>query len=81
MFNEITKTIEWGGRCLELKTGKIARQADGAVLAKMGDSIVLCTTVSAKEIKKDVNFLPLTIHYREMAYSAGKIPGLTKSSW
>ena len=75
MFNEITKTIEWGGRTLELKTGKIARQADGAVMVRMGDSVVLCTAVSAKEKKEDIGFFPLTVHYREMAYAAGKIPG------
>ncbi len=75
MFNEITKTIEWGGKTLELKTGKIARQADGAVMVRMGDSVVLCTAVSAKEPKEDIGFFPLTVHYREMAYAAGKIPG------
>lgn len=75
MFNEITKTVEWGGRRLELKTGKIARQADGAVMVKMGESVVLCTAVSSREVKENRNFFPLTVHYREMAYSAGKIPG------
>ncbi len=75
MFNEITKTIEWGGRTLELQTGKIARQADGAVIVKSGGSVVLCTAVSAKEMKEGVNFFPLTVHYREMSFAAGKIPG------
>ncbi|RYE06576.1 MAG: polyribonucleotide nucleotidyltransferase [Rickettsiaceae bacterium] len=75
MFNEIIKTIEWGGKQLTLTTGKIARQADGAVMVRMGDSIVLCTAVSSKEPKEGVNFFPLTVHYREMASAAGKIPG------
>ncbi|WPY00777.1 Polyribonucleotide nucleotidyltransferase [Candidatus Trichorickettsia mobilis] len=75
MFNEIVKKIEWDGKTLELRTGKIARQADGAVLVTMGDSVVLCTTVSNKEIKEGVSFFPLTVHYREMAFAAGKIPG------
>jgi len=75
MFNEVTKTIEWGGKTLELKTGKIARQSDGAVMVRMGDSVVLCTAVSAKEAKEGIGFFPLTVHYREMAFAAGKIPG------
>lgn len=75
MFEETTKTIEWGGKTLELKTGKIGRQADGAVMARLGDSVVLCTATSAKEVKEGVNFFPLTVHYREMAFAAGKIPG------
>ncbi|MCC8368524.1 MAG: polyribonucleotide nucleotidyltransferase [Rickettsia endosymbiont of Oxypoda opaca] len=75
MFNEITKTIEWGGKTLEISTGKIARQADGAVMVKMGNSVLLCTAVSAKEAKEGIGFFPLTTHYREMAGAAGKIPG------
>jgi polyribonucleotide nucleotidyltransferase len=75
MFEEITKTIEWGGKTLELATGKIARQADGAVTVKMGDSVLLCTAVSAKEPKEGIGFFPLTVHYKEMAFAAGKIPG------
>jgi len=75
MFNEITKTIEWSGKTLELSTGKIARQADGAIMVKMGDSILLCTAVSAKEARDGIGFFPLTVHYKEMAFAAGKIPG------
>lgn len=75
MFNEITKKIKWGNKDLELTTGKIARQADGAVMVKSGGSMVLCTAVSAKEMKDGINFFPLTVHYREMAFAAGKIPG------
>ncbi|MFU7502683.1 MAG: polyribonucleotide nucleotidyltransferase [Candidatus Tisiphia sp.] len=75
MFEEITKTIELGGKLLELTTGKIARQADGAVMVKMGGSVLLCTAVSSKEVKEGIGFFPLTVHYKEMAFAAGKIPG------
>lgn len=75
MFNEIIKKIEWNGETLELSTGKIARQADGAVLIKMGNSVVLCTTVSDKNAKEGIDFFPLTVNYQERAYAAGKIPG------
>lgn len=75
MFNEIKKVINWDGIDLELSTGKIARQSDGAVIVKMADSVVLCTAVSSEKAKEDASFFPLTVHYREMAYAAGKIPG------
>ncbi|AFC69752.1 polyribonucleotide nucleotidyltransferase [Rickettsia amblyommatis] len=75
MFNEITKSITWNGKVLELSTGKIARQADGAVTVKMGNSVLLCTAVVANKAKEGIGFFPLTINYREMAYAAGKIPG------
>lgn len=75
MFNEVVKKIDWNGEVLELSTGKIARQADGAVMVKMGKSVVLCTAVSARKAKADANFFPLTVHYQEKAYAAGKIPG------
>jgi polyribonucleotide nucleotidyltransferase len=75
MFKETIKEIKWGAGTLTLKTGKIARQSDGAVIASMGDTVVLCTTVSAKKVKEDATFFPLTVHYREMAFAAGKIPG------
>ncbi len=75
MFNEIIKTVEWGGKTLELSTGKIARQADGAVTVKMGNSVLLCTAVTSAKAKEGIGFFPLTINYREMAYAAGKIPG------
>lgn len=74
-MNEITKTIKWGDKALELSVGKVASQADGAVIVSMGESVVLCTTVAAKEVKEGIGFFPLTVNYREMAYSAGKIPG------
>ncbi|ADE30032.1 polyribonucleotide nucleotidyltransferase [Rickettsia prowazekii] len=75
MFNEITKSVMWNGQVLEISTGKIARQANAAVTVKMGNSILLCTCVVANKVKDGIGFFPLTINYREMAYSAGKIPG------
>ncbi len=75
MFKEKVKKIEWAGGLLELSTGKIARQADGSVMVRMGDSIVHCSSVSAKEKKEGIDFFPLTVHYREMASAVGKIPG------
>src|SRR2546421_8206971 len=67
--------LEWGGRKLVLETGKIARQADGAVVASYGESKVLATVVASKEPKEGIDFLPLTCNYFEKAYAAGRIPG------
>ncbi|MFN7039525.1 MAG: polyribonucleotide nucleotidyltransferase [Alphaproteobacteria bacterium] len=75
MVNIVKKEIEWGGRKLSIETGKIARQADGAVMIKYGGTEVLCTVVAQKHIKEDCNFFPLTVNYIEMAFAAGKIPG------
>ncbi|MBW3097640.1 polyribonucleotide nucleotidyltransferase [Pseudohoeflea coraliihabitans] len=75
MFDTHKVEIEWGGRPLTLETGKIARQADGAVLATYGESVVLATVVSAKEAKPGQDFFPLTVNYQEKTYAAGKIPG------
>jgi polyribonucleotide nucleotidyltransferase len=75
MFKTFRKEIEWGGRKLILETGKIARQADGAVLATYGETTVLCTAVGAKAPKPGVDFFPLTVNYQEKAFAAGKIPG------
>ena len=75
MFNVVTKSIQWGGRTLTLETGKIARQADGSVLATYGNTVVLCTVVAAKTAKAGVDFFPLTVNYQEKAFAAGKIPG------
>ncbi len=75
MFNYFRKELEWGGRKLVLETGKIARQADGAVLVSYGDTIVLCTAVGAKNVKPGQDFFPLTVNYQEKAFAAGKIPG------
>jgi polyribonucleotide nucleotidyltransferase len=73
--NYFRKDIAWGGQLLTLETGKIARQADGAVLARLGDTIVLCTVVGARNVKPGQDFFPLTVNYQEKAFAAGKIPG------
>lgn len=75
MFNTHKIEIEWAGRRLILETGRIARQADGAVLATYGETVVLATVVSTKEPKPDQDFFPLTVNYQEKAYAAGRIPG------
>jgi polyribonucleotide nucleotidyltransferase len=75
MFNYFRKELDWGGRKLVLETGKMARQADGAVLISYGDTIVLCTAVGAKSVKPGQDFFPLTVNYQEKAFAAGKIPG------
>ncbi len=75
MFNVHREVIEWAGRKLVLETGKIARQADGAVLATYGETSVLATVVSMKEPKPGQDFFPLTVNYQEKAFAAGKIPG------
>ena len=75
MFNYFRKELQWGGRTLVLETGKIARQADGAVLARYGDTIVLCTAVGVRSAKPGQDFFPLTVNYQEKAFAAGKIPG------
>ncbi len=75
MFEVVRKEMMWGGRKLVLETGKIARQADGAVVATYGDTVVLCTVVGAKSAKPGQDFFPLTVHYQEKTFAAGKIPG------
>src|SRR5277367_3900157 len=75
MFNYFRKELDWGGRKLVLETGKIARQADGAVLVSYGETIVLCTAVGVKSSKPGQDFFPLTVNYQEKAFAAGKIPG------
>jgi polyribonucleotide nucleotidyltransferase len=75
MFNYFRKELDWGGRKLVLETGKIARQADGAVMVSYGETIVLCTAVGAKSAKPGQDFFPLTVNYQEKAFAAGKIPG------
>jgi polyribonucleotide nucleotidyltransferase len=75
MFNHVRKELDWGGRTLVLETGKIARQADGAVLVTYGDTIVLCTAVGVRSVKPGQDFFPLTVNYQEKAFAAGKIPG------
>jgi polyribonucleotide nucleotidyltransferase len=75
MFSIHRNEIDWGGRTLVLETGRIARQADGAVLCTYGDTIVLCTVVGQRTPKAGINFFPLTVNYQEKTFAAGKIPG------
>ncbi|MDQ0325378.1 polyribonucleotide nucleotidyltransferase [Rhodopseudomonas julia] len=75
MFDHQTVEIEWAGRPLRLETGKVARQADGAVVATYGETTVLATVVSEKEPKPGFDFFPLTVNYQEKYYAAGRIPG------
>ena len=75
MFNIDVEEIEWGGKKLRLETGRMARQADGAVLATYGETTVLATAVAARTEKPGIDFFPLTVNYQEKTYAAGKIPG------
>ena len=75
MFNYFRKELDWGGRKLVLETGKVARQADGAVLVTYGETVVLCTAVGVRTPKPGQDFFPLTVNYQEKAFAAGKIPG------
>src|SRR6266853_188307 len=75
MFDIHRVELDWGGRKLVLETGKIARQADGAVVASYGESKVLATGGAAKEPREGIDFLPLTVDYQEKFYAAGRIPG------
>ena len=75
MFNYFRKELEWGGRKLVLETGKIARQADGAVMATYGGTTVLAAVVFEKQPKPGLDFFPLTVNYQEKTFAAGKIPG------
>ncbi|HWA88408.1 MAG TPA: polyribonucleotide nucleotidyltransferase [Rhizomicrobium sp.] len=75
MFNIVREEMEWGGRTLTLETGRVARQADGAVIATYGETVVLATVVGASAPREGVDFFPLTVNYQERYYAAGKIPG------
>ena len=75
MFNVTRKSIQWGQETLTLETGKIARQADGSVIATLGETSVMANVTFAKEAKPGQDFFPLTVHYQEKTYAAGKIPG------
>ena len=75
MFDIQREKLELGGRELVLETGRIARQADGAVFASWGETTVLATVVAAKAAKPGQDFFPLTVHYQEKAFAAGRIPG------
>src|ERR1700740_706283 len=75
MFDIHRVELDWGGRKLTLETGRVARQADGAVLASYGETTVIATVVAAKQPKPGTDFLPLTVNYQEKFYAAGRIPG------
>jgi polyribonucleotide nucleotidyltransferase len=75
MFNIQKVETQWGGKTLTLETGRIARQADGAVLATLGETVVLCAVTAAKSVKEGQDFFPLTVHYQEKFSAAGRIPG------
>ena len=75
MFDVKKVETEWGGQKLTLETGRVARQADGAVLAQLGDTVVLCAVTAAKSVREGQDFFPLTVHYQEKYSAAGRIPG------
>jgi polyribonucleotide nucleotidyltransferase len=75
MFDVKNVSLEWGGQTLTLETGKVARQADGAVMATLGETVVLCAVTAAKSVKEGQDFFPLTVHYQEKYSAAGRIPG------
>ncbi|MCW8914293.1 MAG: polyribonucleotide nucleotidyltransferase [Magnetovibrio sp.] len=75
MFKEFRKELEWGGRTLVFETGKIARQASGAVMVTYGETKVLCTVVAMDSERPGIDFFPLSVHYQEKTYAAGRIPG------
>ena len=74
-MNPIQQRVQCGGKEILLETGKIAKQADGSIWIRMGDSIVLVTVVSAKERKEGIDFFPLTVDYQEKLFAAGRVPG------
>ncbi len=75
MFNEVKKSIQWGEETLTLETGKVARQADGSVIATLGETSVMANVTFAKQPREGQDFFPLTVHYQEKYYAAGKVPG------
>ena len=75
MFKIFKEEIEFGGKKLILETGKIARQADGAVIATCGETVVISTVVGAKKVNEEIDYFPLSVNYQEKYYAAGKIPG------
>ncbi|MCW8127769.1 polyribonucleotide nucleotidyltransferase [Microbulbifer halophilus] len=74
-MNPVSKTFQYGNQQVTIETGRVARQATGAALVTMGETVVLCTVVGAREARPDQPFFPLAVHYQEKAYAAGKIPG------
>ncbi len=75
MFNVYKKEVDFGGKTLTLETGKVARQADGCVIATVGETSVLCAVTGSKTLREGQDFFPLSVHYQEKTYAAGKIPG------
>ena len=75
IFNKVTKSFQWGDKTVIMETGEIARQASGAVLVNIDDTVVLATVVASKSAKPGQDFFPLTVDYIEKTYAAGKIPG------
>ena len=75
MFDIQKTSIQWGGKTLTLETGHVARQADGAVIATLGETVVLCAVTAARSVKEGQDFFPLTVHYQEKYFAAGRIPG------
>jgi len=75
MFDIKKQEIQWGGQTLTLETGRVARQADGAVIATLGETVVLCAVTAARSVKEGQDFFPLTVHYQEKYSAAGRIPG------
>jgi len=75
MFNIVKKEIQWGEETLTLETGRVARQADGSVIATLGETSVMANVTFAKSPKPGMDFFPLTVHYQEKYYAAGKVPG------
>ena len=76
MFNIDVEEIQWAGQTLRLETGRVARQADGAGVASLGETTVLATAVAERSAKPGIDFFPLTVNYQEKTYAAGKIPGV-----
>ena len=75
MFKQFKEEIDFAGKKLTLETGKIARQADGAIIATCGETVVISTVVGAKKVNPDTDYFPLQVNYQEKYYAAGKIPG------
>ena len=75
MFKVYKKEIEVAGKKISLETGKVARQADGAIIATCGETVILATVVGAKKVNPDMDYFPLSVNYQEKYYAGGKIPG------
>ena len=75
MFKVYKKEIEVAGKKISLETGKVARQADGAIIASCGETVILATVVGAKKVNPDMDYFPLSVNYQEKYYAGGKIPG------